>query len=248
MSRSPIQLLFTSFLALILTGYVRAQTFKPTDSDLDSLSSYVQMKYGLDQELFNGFQYYNRFGLYKGDPFFPENSFYDGSVSIKGVQYDHVRLKYNSYSQYLILEYTDFKERYNHLRLNNIRIDSFQLGTYFFQKLSLFSKDPSFYQVLSSGPVTCYIHWQKTIHSTSDDLQYSHEYSRAIGTYYISYRGGIQAFTNRNSFISVFPESIQTEIKKYFRHQRLSFREAESTDIQNLLIYIRQLDETLSEH
>lgn len=238
----PHQILFKSFLAFLLTGQAIAQPIKTSVPDLDSLSGYIQMKYGLDQDLFNGFQYYARFPLYKGDPFFPEDSFYEGSLSIRGVLYENVQLKYNSYSQYLILEYTDFGERYNQLRFNNIHIDSFQLGNYHFQKLSLVSEEPLFYQVLSSGTLTCYIHWEKNIHATSDDLQYSHEYSNPQGTYYISYRGVIQTFTSRKSFISIFPESMQGEIKRYFRRQHLSFREAGPTDIQNLLIYINQLE------
>ena len=242
------RLLFLSFVAFISSSHLKAQPSRSADPDLDSLSGYIQLKYVLDQDLFNGFQYFTRFSLYKGDPFFPEDSFYEGSVTIRGVLYENVRLKYNSYTQHLILEYTDFERRYNQLRLNDIHIDSFQLGRYRFQKLSLFSEEPLFYQVLNSDPVACYIHWEKDIHSTSDDLQYSHEYTRALGTYYISYKGGIQPFTNRKSFISIFPESMQAEIKKYFRRQRLAFREADPTDIQNLLNYISQLEETPSEH
>lgn len=132
MFSSPHQILFKSFLAFLLIGQAIAQPVKTSVPDLDSLSEYIQMKYGLDQDLFNGLQYYARFPLYNGDPFFPEDSFHKGSVTIRGVMYENVRLKYNSYSQYLILEYTDFQGRYNHLRLNNIHIDSFQLGSYHF--------------------------------------------------------------------------------------------------------------------
>ena len=159
-----------AFLAIILSGPLMAQPLRSEGPDKDSLSRYIQMKYGLDQELFNGYQYYKRFLKYKGDPFFPEDSFYEGSVTIGGVEYEPVSLKYNSYSQYLILEYTDFKDRYNQLRLNNIHIDSFRLGTHRFQKLSLLSNEPLCYQEISSGSVACYIHWAKDIHATSDDL------------------------------------------------------------------------------
>jgi len=146
------------------------------------------------------------------------------------------------------LEYTDFQGRYNQLILNNIHIDSFRLDTYRFQNLQLFGEGLLFYQVVRSGPVTCYIHWTKNIHSTSDDLQYSHEYTGALGTYYLSYQGEIKTFSNRNTFLSIFPESMQGEIKRYLRQQGLSFREAGSADIQNLLNYISQLGETPSEH
>jgi len=237
------RLLFLVFFSFISFGYLVAQPSGSGDPELDSLSGYIQMKYGLDQDLFNGFQYYKRFSLYKGDPFFPDDVFYNGSVSIRGMQYDQIRLKYNCYSQDLILEYTDFQERYNQLRLNTNHIDSFQLGAWYFQKLSLSGDEPLFYQLISSASLTCYIHWKKDVHATSDDLQYSHEYTRALGTYYIAYKGDIQPFSNKKTFIYIFPESIQAEIKKYFRHQRLSFREAGPGDIQKMLDFINQLEE-----
>jgi len=196
------------------------------------------MKYGLDQELFNGKQYYKRNVQYKGNPYFPEDAFYNGSVTLRGVRYDNVLLKYDSYSQQLILKYTDFKDRINLLIINNIHIDSFCLGTYCFQKLSLSDDRVQYHQVLNSGPVTCYIYWRREIHSLNYDFQYTHEYTSPIGTYYIRYMGEFHPIANRKELLGVFPESIQPEIKKYFRQTQFRFREAGPKDIQNLLNFI----------
>lgn len=248
MSCSPFQILLTSCVALILNGHLSAQPLQPADPDTDSLSWYIQMKYGLDQELFNGFQYYERYVQYKGDPFFPENSFYMGSVTLKGIQYDDLQLKYDSYSQHLILEYTDFKNSYNQLIINSIHADSFRFGTYLFQKLSISGEEPVFYQVLNSGPVTCYVHWRKSITFLNFDSQYTYKFTAPIGKYYIKYGGRIQPFTNRKSFISIFPDSLQPEIKRYCRHERLSLRKADSSDIQQILDFICSCNESLSGH
>lgn len=245
---SCYRVLFFTFIAVLLSCQLEVQSQKSADPELDSLSGYIQTKYGLDQELYSGLLYYKRFVQYKGNPYFPEDSFYEGYVSIRGVAYENVRLKYDIFSQYLILEYTDFQERYNQLILNNIHIDSFMLGKYHFQNISMLSEKPLFYQVFSSGSVTCYIYWVKDIHSTSDDLQFSHEYTGALGTYYLSYRGAIWNFSSRNTFTSIFPESMHGEIKRYLRQQNLSFRAAGPNDIQNLIIYINQLENTPSAH
>jgi hypothetical protein len=237
---SSHRILFLLFPLFLLIGKLNAQPSGDADPGLDALSRYIQTEYGLDQELFNGFLYYTRYVQYSGDPFFPEDSFYDGSVTIRGVAYDNIRLKYECYSQSLIMEYTDFEERYNQLRLNNDHIDSFRLGTYGFQKLSLHGEEPAFYQVFSSATGIFYIHWEKIIHSAHDDMQFSHEFTRALGTFYFSYKGRIHSIINRRSFVAVFPESQQPEIRKYFRNQRLSFREAGPADIQKLLAYLTQ--------
>jgi len=233
-----LKLLLSLFVVLILTGKGIAQPSNHSAPKTDSLSWYIEMKYGLDQELFNGFQYYKHYIQYMGDPFFPDDAFYPGSLSSRGIRYEDLHLKYDSYSQYLILEYSDFTGIYNQLILNGIHIDSFHLGGYYFQKLSLTDGNPLFYQVLNSGSLTCYIHWKKEISSISYDFQYTHEFSKLKGTYYINYGEQIHPFTNKKSFISIFPASLQADIKKYFRQQRFNFREADPTDIQDILNFI----------
>jgi len=250
MSGSILQMLFSLFLVLILTGNGSAQSSNSAIPETDSLSLYIQMKYGLDQELFNGFQYYKRNVQYKGHPYFPEDAFYNGSVTLKGVDYDNVQLKYDNYSQHLILKYTDFKERINLLIINSIHVDSFCLGTYCFQKLSLSDDRVLFHQVLEAGPLTCYIYWKREAHTLDYDheFKYTHEYSRPIGTFYIRYGEEFQPFTNRKELLRIFPESLQPEIKRYFRQQHLQLREAGPKDIQNLLNFISSRIETSSQH
>lgn len=247
MSGLPLQQLVSTFLAFTLTAQVSAQTFRTSDPDKDSLLRYIEMNYGLDQELYTGFHYSDRFKQYKGNPFFPEDSFIESSLRYKGIQYDHVSLKYDCHSQYLVLEYADFEDRYNRLILDSKHIESFWLGTHRFQKLSLNGEKPLFYQILSSGPVSCYVHWKKSLISISNDWQYLHEFSEPLGEFLIRYNGQIKSVTNRDSYLSLFPESLHREIKKYFRQQRFTFRAADLIDIQKLLLYTSQLEPTRSE-
>jgi hypothetical protein len=215
-----------------------AQSSGDEDPDVDSLLNYIQLKYGLDGKLISGFQYYTRYPNYKGDPFFPEDSFFEGSVSIRGLKYDGVRLKYNIFSQSLLLEYTDVQEGYNLLRFNNSQIDSFRLGTFSFQKLSLFSNEPTYYQILSSEHLKCYINWKKGILAINNSIQYTHVYTGLQGTYYLFYEGRILNFTNRKSFQALFPVSMQVEIRDYIKNHRFSFRKAGPKDIENLIVFV----------
>ena len=248
MSGSIFKILFSLFIVLVLTGNGSAQLSNSASQETDSLSRYIEMKYGLDQELINGFQYYNHHIQYKGDPYFPEDDFYKGSITLRGVTHDNVQLKYDCYSQHLILKYTDYKGGMNQLLLNNIHIDSFCLEANFFENLSLFDGEVRFYQVIDSGPVSCYIYWRKEIHSTIDDLTYSHEYGELNGIYYIRYMGEIYPVKNRKSIILIFPESLQPELKRYLRQEHFRFREAGPKEIQNLLNFISSLIETPPQH
>ncbi len=248
MPASILKILFLLFLSLLLTGHGSAQTPNSAVQEPDSLSRYIDMKYGLDQELFNGIQYYKTNVQYKGNPYFPEDVFYNGSVTLRGVKYGNVLLKYDSYSQQLILKYTDLKNRVNLLIINEIHVDSFCLGINCFQKLSLSDDGVLFYQVIEAGPVSCYIYWRREIHSTQDDLQYSHEYTRPIGTYYIRYMDELYPIANRKEILGIFPESLQPELKRYLRQAHFRFREAGPKEIQNLLNFISSLIETPPQH
>jgi len=248
MPRVLHRILFLFILASVYSCPLRAQLSGSSDPGKDSLSDFIQMKYGLDQELFNGYQYYTRYIKYQGDPFYPEDGFMEGSVFIRGTGYDHLSLKYNCFSQLLVLEYTDFQGRYNQLILNTAHIDSFRLENGSFQKYSLSDGEPLFYQVLGTPEACVYIHWKKMIKATSDDLQYTHAYSRPLGTFYVSFRGQIHPFTHRNSFLSVFPESMAAEIRKYMRKKRYSFRDASPGDWQSLLNHICLLEISFPEH
>ena len=245
MSGSFHRIVPPAIFAFIFSGHLMAQPLRSADPDADSLTRYVEVKYGLDQGLVSGFQYYVRFPHYKGDPFFPEDAFFEGTVSLRGLQYDEVRLKYNSFTQNLILEYTDSQDGYNLLILNNAHIDSFRLGTHRFQKLSMNEEEPMFYQVISTERLRCYIHWKKDIQSTNSSLQHTHAYTKPKRNYYLDYRESIYPFTNRKSFINIFAGPIQTEINAYIRDQHFSFRKAGPMDIQNLLNFTsQQIDET----
>jgi hypothetical protein len=146
-----------------------------------------------------------------------------------------------------VLEYIDFQGRYNQLILNTAHIDSFRLENNSFQKYSLFGDEPLFYQVIGTPESGVYIHWKKMINATSDDLQYSHEYSRPLGTFYVSFKGQIYPFTRRNSFLSAFPGSMAAEIRKYMRKQRYSIRDASPGDWQNLLNQIHMMGKSFPE-
>ncbi len=232
------QILLPLYFVFFLTGSGSAQAPSSEVQDPDSLSWYIDMKYGLNQELFNGKQYYKRNIQYKGDPYFPEDAFYNGSVTLKGVRYDNVRLKYDSYSQHLILKYTDFKDRVNMLLINEIHVDSFCLGANCFQRLSLHDDRVLFHQVIKAGPVSCYIYWRREIHSLNYDFQYTHEYSSPIGTYFIRYMDEFHPIANRKELLGLFPESLQPELKRYLKQEHFRFRKAGPKDIQNLLSFI----------
>lgn len=228
-------LLFLLF-SLVLTSPLFSQEAKEYR---DSLTNYILGQYGSDQELYRGYQFYNTYFQYKGDPYFPVNTFNPGSMVCKGITYPGVSLKYDCYAQLLVLEYSDFKGRYNQLSLNADYIDSFVLSDWTFQKLSLDGREAAFYQLIREGPLYCYIHWSRSaVAMDRYDKRYLYEFSRPSGEFLIAYQGQIHPFSGKKNFVSVFPESLSPAIRKYLRETRFSFRNALPGDIENLLVYV----------
>jgi hypothetical protein len=235
------------FVALLLAGNLPAQSILTENRERDSLFRYIQVKYGLDQELFNGTQYYQRYIQYKGDPYFPENEFYEGAVTVRGTTYEDVRLKYDCYAQHLVLEFTDFQNRYNQLNLHRGHTDAFRLGTLNFQKRSLYGEAPLFYQVLKAEDVTCFIHWETGIHTMSNDFRYTHEFTGPSGDFHLETGGNLHPFTSRKSFASLFPEPTQPAVRNYLRKNRISFKKPDPSEIQDLISFVAGQIETVSE-
>jgi hypothetical protein len=224
--------------AVLLSGQVNAQDHDE-GTDQDSLSEYIERKHGLDQELINGIQFYQRNVQFRGDPYFPEDKLYPGTVTVKGTVYDDVQLKYNCYFQDIILQYTNLDGNDNLLILNNEHIDSFRLGTCCFTRKSFMAGDPLYYQVFSFGPVTLYVHWEKSSRRLNYFYQnYTSEYTRLFRHYFVANAGQIRPLTGKMAFLSVLPDSLKKEAKKYFKKQRLSLRSAGPSDLQQLVDFL----------
>jgi hypothetical protein len=223
---------------LSFTWEGNSQPSLSSDSTRDSLLHFVHKAYGLDQDLINGIQFYERYSHCEGNPYFPSNSFYRGELSLLGERFDHVMMKYDVYAQQLVLEYTDYSLRYNQVIIDGIRIDSFRLGKHVFKKMGLLDRKPLFYQVIRSGPVTLYIHWSKQMTTTSFKSRYTHQLSDHNGEFFLMFREELQPFHHRKSFISLLPDPIRSDMGRYIRQHHITFREPDPEVMEGLVRYM----------
>ena len=191
----------------------------------------VDQMYGLDKDLVNGIQYYNRHLRSQGHPYFLSDRFSDGSVSIKGKLYQAVSLKYDLFQQDLELEYEAFTGGKNRLILIQNHVDSFSLGDYKFWKREIGDLDPAFYQVIALPQFRCLIYWKKNMVPLSNSTIYTQEFTKSRKTFWLESRKTVRPFHNRRSFVAFFPEDKQKEIRKIFRQQSFSFRRSQPADI-----------------
>ncbi|MCD4770596.1 MAG: hypothetical protein K8R35_10575 [Bacteroidales bacterium] len=123
----------------------------------------VENAYGLDQDLVNGIQNSNRYRSSEGHPYFQQDRFRNGSVSINGNIYQNVQLKYDLFSQSVEIKHEIVSGRNYHYITVSDRMTAFSLGEYEFRRLKIQDEQVRFYQVINTSHFTCFLHWEKNL-------------------------------------------------------------------------------------
>lgn len=227
-----------SLILILFVVPISAQPVLTDRAERDSLYMYVQRKVGLDQVLYHGTQFFERYARFKGSPYYPDDHFYNGGVTLCGTTYQDLSLKYDCFTQKLILEYTDLQKRYNQIYLDLGKMDSFRLGSFVFHKCMLPGEAPGFYQVSKTGQVTGYIHWRKESRTISFDNRYTHEFSDPKAVCWMRIHGKVFPITSRKSFISIFPGHLQSEAKEFLRIHRIHVKQPDYTALSEMTRFV----------
>ena len=197
----------------------------PVSGQQTSLAGQVQKAYGLDQDLVNGTQYYNRYLRAQGHPYFLEKTFFDGTLILNGREYPDVHLKYDIYSQQVEMEFTNFSGTRNHLVAVTDHVDGFILGDYRFSKFDS-ERGEKFCMVIRTEQFSCYIHWRKKLHPLSNDTYYFEQFTDVNPSFTLEMEGEALSFKSRRTFSGCFPESRQKEIRRLLRQKHFTFKNA----------------------
>lgn len=243
-----ITLTFTCILIFFNAFFTGLAAQSPDSSGQNTLDldNYIQEKYGLDQYLVNGVQYYNKYHRVHGSPFLKED-FQPGAVTLSGIRYDQVRLNYDIYNQYLILEYTGQGKGKNRLIIPPVHTQAFQLGDSYFEKLSPDRGEPLFYQIIRVDSLSFLIHYSKLLINNTNDLKNTGYFTESQKLYFFDYKGNVMSIKNRKSLIDLFPETYKKEIRKYMRVRMVSFRKATPGELRDLLNFLSLLESKRSE-
>ncbi|MCK4745443.1 MAG: hypothetical protein KAT15_00330 [Bacteroidales bacterium] len=204
----------------------------------------VDHAFGLDQDLVNGVQYYNRYLRSQGHPYFLEDRFENGSVTVDGKLYQDVKLKYDLFSQRVELEYKTFSGGDNRLITVAEHMDAFRLGLYKFSRLELDGTTARFYQVIASDHFTCLVHWQKKLIPINSSTVYIEQFTKPSRTYWLELDGRTEPISNRKTFAKLFPLDKQQEIRRLIRQKHFSFRNATPDEIIRLIHEVSDLVKT----
>jgi hypothetical protein len=196
----------------------------------------VDRAYGQDQELVNGLQYFNHHPRSLGNPYLLDGFVRQGWVSIRGVLYNNVWLRYDIYKQQVEVEYRTLNGADNQVVLVGDRVDHFQMGEHFFRNLSLEGREEQFYQLIGADRMICYISWEKKLVPISGDSRFIEKYTNPKRSYLLELDGEINEFKSKSEFVKLFPEARRKEMKKLVRQNNMQFRIASQAQLNLFLL------------
>jgi hypothetical protein len=204
--------LAVALVSLLFLSPARGQHFSS-----DSQPGYPELidrAYGQDQELVNGMQYYNHHPRSMGNPYLLEGFVHQGSVTIRGVVYNNVWLRYDIHSQQVEVEYRTLNGADNQVVLVGDRVDQFWIGEHFFRNLSFNSEPEQFYQVIGSGRMVFYIRWEKKLVPVSGDSRFIEEFTSPKRKFLLEMDGGIASPAQLNLFIIAVSNRLNEELQR----------------------------------
>lgn len=241
--RKTFLLFILSILSLnfFLTKALRAQpTYVSVNEPYELKENFDQLN-GPDYNLLNGRQYDLPYsGI--SHPYFNTDRYRPGSLLLNGEVYESVTINYDIVDQQVILQYPagisghDLK-----VVLNRELIDYFKIDGLTFRFMSFPETGSSFFQLVSSGDISCFLRWEKKLNRSIYSGNTSYKFSKQSREIYLQMEGQLYIVRNRSSFIGIFDEAYQKEIKGFLRREKIRFRNASDEKLGDLMNFCIEL-------
>jgi hypothetical protein len=207
----------------------------------------VERAFGNDQVLVNGIQFSNQYIRVEGNPYWLDDRFRNGSVSIGGLCYESLRLRYNIYSGKLEMEYLSPEGHLNLIMTVAEHLSGFTLEGQVFRRLKPGPEPPAFYQILSSENWTCCVGWSMDILGGGSSTERFGPPKRA----YWMVHGDPDTdtdtwirFDDRKSYLKAVPTSRKKEFRSLLKKKKFSFKMGTNGEMVSLVESTLRLLET----
>jgi hypothetical protein len=213
--------------------YVSEKRFYELKENFDHLN-------GPDYNLLNGRQY-DLLNSGKSHPFFNTDRYRPGSLLVNGEAYDSVMINYDIFDQQLTLQYPGNSGQDLKVVLNREMIEHFQIDGLTFRLMSFPETGSSFFQELSSGEMSCFLLWKKTLSRSTVSGNTSYKYSKQSREVYLQREDRLYVVRSRSSFASNYDEAYRKEIKEFLRREKIRFRNASDEKLGELMNFCIEL-------
>ncbi len=235
-----IYLLSILSLNFFLNKALSAQHINVSEKGFYELKENFDQLNGPDYKLLNGRQY-DLLNSGKSHPYFNTDRYRPGSLLLNGEPYDSITINYDISDQQLTLLYPGNSGQDLKVVLNREMIDHFQIDGLTFRLMSYPETGSSFFQVLSSGDISCFLLWKKTLSRSTVSGNTSYKYSKQSREIYLQREGRLYVVRSRSSFTSIYDEAYRKEIKEFLRREKIRFRNASDEKLGELMNFCIEL-------
>ncbi|HJX70596.1 MAG TPA: hypothetical protein VJ346_01550 [Bacteroidales bacterium] len=236
--KTNLSYLISGIFLLFILSDSRGQTNKSLAADI--LYSHFNTLYKLDQNLINGVKYYKSPESVSGSEFFLDEKSSSGNITVNGIKYQNVLLKYDLINQDVILEYDFPLGGKMQIIIDDEKITEFGIFEKTFKKYHFPSAGDRFFQTITAGNIVCLIYWSKMRIPTSSSLQYAYLYSEENRKTYLLMENQLCQFTGQGSFLKLFPGH-EDEVRRYIKNHNLEMRNISDENLVRLLEYCDDL-------
>jgi hypothetical protein len=241
--KKTVLLVLLSILSLnfLLNKTLSAQPAYTSEKEFYQLKEHFDHLNGPDYNLLNGRQYELPYAG-NSHPYFNTDLFRPGSLLLNGEAYDSVTINYDIFDQQLILQYPGSLSGHDlKVVLNRKSIDYFKIDGLTFRLMSFPETGNSFFQLVSSGNISCFLRWEKRLNRSTYTGNTSYKYSKQSREIYLQMEGQLYVVRNKSSFTGIFDEAYQEEIKGFLRREKIRFRNASDKELGRLMNFCMEL-------
>lgn len=193
---------------------------------------------GVNPLLRNGVYYEDFYYSAEGHPFFMDEGYLPGSVTYRGQKYNNVKIRFDIFSQQLLILHTGGKEIYENY-LSEEFVTAFTIAGKHFKKLFPGKEQEGFYQVVAGDTqVLCCYQWLKARSEDHEGNYMKYVFGDQRVRRYLQVYGELNRYRNNRSFLKALPDGVRSDTRSYIRDHKLKVKKADDARMQELMSYI----------
>jgi hypothetical protein len=247
LKRSPGYLNFPIVITWLLffsfSNQVKAQDESFFNHDLKSLIIQTDSLLGADDELINGKIYIQENLLAEGHPFFLSPNWQPGNVVINGKKHEGLFLKYNLYTDELVLKAERKKGGAAVISINNEFVESFDLeNRHFVNSMNFNVKgiQTDFVELLYEGNFVFFVSYSKAFNNDYNIKTPYGSYGKTKTSYFLLQNGKLNSISSKKTLLKYF-ESDKKKINKFMKMNKIKYAKASYDQLQHLMQYCDEL-------
>ena len=196
--------------------------------------------------LFNGVEYVKYDLGFRGNPFFLDDYYAEGTIEYDGKVYHKIPLKYDIVQDKVLVEYFNQAGYGRGLILENHKVTAFTYEEHQFVKINsdnpVGSLKEGFYDILLDDKISIYASRKKQINKAVKNRQMRIRFE-VLDQFFVELADNTYKVSNKSSLLQLFDDH-KKELKQYIKANRLDLKR----DFEASLIYVTQQYINLRQH